>query len=388
MPIKILIVDDEHDVYTMINQQYENTIAGFEVNFISAYNGLEALNILEQNPDIDIILTDINMPVMDGLELLANVNKRWPSIKVIVISAYNDMKNIRKAMNQGAFDFITKPLEFTDLDRTIAGAVKLSKEYYLKVYEKSNEHEKLIEIEKELEAARNIQSAFIPTNFQQLLEHSNYEIYGTMKPANEVGGDYFDFFKIDDSNIGLVIGDVSGKGVPAALFMTMSRAALRCFSSINLSKCLHQTNEFLCNRNESCMFVTLFYGALNTQTNEFKYCNAGHNPPYLISSEGTVQEIGRNQGIALGVTEKFECIEQSIQLKSKDNIVFYTDGVTEAMNSDNKMFTESKLKQFLSLNANLPPKELTEGLVKDVEKFTKGAEQSDDITVFCIKSLK
>lgn len=387
MPIKILIVDDEHDVSTMINQQYESTIAGFDVSFISAYNGLEALHILEQNPDIDIILTDINMPVMDGLELLANVNKRRPAIKVIVISAYNDMKNIRKAMNEGAFDFITKPIEFADLDRTIAGAIKIAKDANLKSYEEANEHDKLIEIEKELEAARNIQSAFIPTNFHQLLERSNYEIYGTMKPANQVGGDFFDFFRIDDSNIGLVIADVSGKGVPAALFMTMSRAALRCFSSINLSQCLHLTNEFLCNRNESCMFVTLFYGALNTVTNELKYCNAGHNPPYILSADGSLKEIGRNQGIALGVTEKFECTEHTVALNNRDNLIFYTDGVTEAMNSNNEMFSESKLKQFLSQNATLPPKELTEGLVRDVQDFTKGADQSDDITVFSIKSL-
>lgn len=386
MVVKILVVDDEPDVAAMINQQYEKTLAGLPVEFISAYNGLEALNILEQQP-IDIVLTDINMPIMDGLELLSNVTKRWPSIKVIIVSAYNDMKNIRNAMNEGAFDFITKPIEFADLERTVVAAIKAAKESRLKALEKVGEHEKFMEIEKELEAARTIQSAFIPKNFQQLLEKTNFEIYGTMRPAKEIGGDFFDFFLIDESHIGMVIADVSGKGVPAALFMTMTRAALRCFSSNNVKEFLRQTNEFLCNRNESCMFVTLFYATLNTTTGELSYCNAGHNPPFIVSQDGSLQEIGRNQGRALGVMDQIDLVERKIKLGSGDNLVVYTDGVTEAMNANNEMFTEARLKEFLSKHADLPPKELINGLVSEVQVFVKNAEQSDDITAFCIKSL-
>jgi sigma-B regulation protein RsbU (phosphoserine phosphatase) len=387
MATKILVVDDEPDVSSLISQQYENTIAGFEVEFFYAYNGLEALTVLEQHPDIDIVLTDINMPLMDGIELLSNINKRWPLIKVIVVSAYYDMKNIRSAMNQGAFDFVTKPIEFSDLDRTVANAIRLGKDSRIKAYEKMHEHEKLIEIEQELQAARTIQSAFFPTNFEQFFEHTDFEIYGTVKPAKEVGGDFFDFFIVDESNIGLVIADVSGKGVPAALFMTMTRAALRCFSSTNLSECLKQTNEFLCNRNDSCMFVTLFYGLLNISTKEFKYCNAGHTPPLILSKEGTIQELGRNQGLALGISEIYESKEQRITLKNDDSLIFYTDGITEAMNSSEEMFTEKRLKEFLAKHASLPAKELINELGANVQAFVNSAKQSDDITIFCLKSL-
>lgn len=387
MAVKILVVDDEPDVAAMISQQYENTLAGYEVEFFFAYNGQEALNIIEHQP-LDIILTDINMPVMDGLELLAKVNRRWPLIKVIIVSAYNDMANIRKAMNQGAFDFITKPIEFSDLEKTVLGAIHDAKDTRLKAVEKANEHEKFMEIEKELEAARTIQTAFIPQNFQQLLEKTNFEIYGTMRPAREIGGDFFDFFVIDESQMGFVIADVSGKGVPAALFMTMTRAALRCYSSKNVSEFLRQTNEFLCNRNDSCMFVTLFYGTLDTKTGELTYCNAGHNPPFLVSRDGSLQEIGRNQGLALGVIDKIDLIEHKITLKSGDNLVVYTDGVTEAMNVKNEMFSEARLKDFLSKHASLPPKELINDLVSEIQTFTNYADQSDDITAFCIKSLK
>lgn len=388
MNVNILVVDDEPDVSTMISQQYENSIAGFDVTFTFASNGQEALQLIEKNPDIDIVLTDINMPIMDGLELLVNINKYWPLIKVVVISAYDDMKNIRKAMNQGAFDFITKPVDFADLELTVASAIRAGKEARMEAYKKGDEHAKLVEIEKELETARNIQSSIIPKNFSLVLGQKNFDIYGTMKPAKQVGGDFFDFFLLDDTHVGLVIADVSGKGVPAAMFMTMTRAALRCFASKGLLESLQLTNEFLCSRNDSCMFVTLFYGILNTMTGELKYCNAGHNPPMIVSSDGTLIEIGRNQGIPLGVLDVLECKESSVTLNSKDCLIYYTDGITEAMNVNFEMFSESRFKKFIKEHSNLLPKDLITDLVANVQDFAKNAEQSDDITVFCVKSLK
>lgn len=387
MAVKILVVDDEPDVSTLIAQQFENEIAGNPVEFFFAYNGHEALIILESQP-IDIILTDINMPVMDGLELLANVNKKWPLIKVIVVSAYDDMKNIRKAMNQGAFDFITKPVDFKDMEKTVGGAIKTAKEDRQRILDKTNEHEKYLEIEKELEAARFIQSAFIPQDFQQLLEKTNYEIYGTVRPAKEIGGDFFDFFVIDESKLGVVIADVSGKGVPAALFMTMTRAALRCYSSKNVTDILKDTNEFLCTRNDSCMFVTLFYAILNTKTGELIYCNAGHNPPLVLSKDGTMEEIGRNQGFALGVLDNIQLVERKFLLKSGDSLVVYTDGVTEAMNPNHEFFGEKRLKEYLVKHSQLAPKELITGLVSEVQSFVRSEYQNDDITAFSIRSTK
>jgi phosphoserine phosphatase RsbU/P len=386
MAVKILVVDDEPDVGGMISQQYENTLAGYPVEFFFAYNGREALNLMEAQP-IDVILTDLKMPVMDGLELLSHVNIRWPLVKVVVISAYNDIKNIRKAMNQGSFDFIIKPIEFEDLERTVGKAIKAAQDFRSIVSEKAIEHEKFMEIEKELEAARDIQSAFIPQNFQQLFEKTNFEIYGTMRPAKEVGGDFFDFFLVGQAQVGMVIGDVSGKGVPAALFMTMTRAALRCYSSQNIPAFLGQTNAFLCNRNESCMFVTLFYATLDTRTGELTCCNAGHNPPFIVSRDGSLQEIGRNQNFALGILDQIELAENKITLKSGDSLVVYTDGVTEAMNADQEMFGETKLKAYLMQHAHLSPKELILGLVSEVQSFVKSEHQSDDIAIFCIKNV-
>lgn len=388
MTMTILVVDDEREVSAIITQQYEDLIAREEVSFIFAFAGEEALKILEDTPEIEIVLTDINMPVMNGLELLSHITKRWPRIKVIIISAYNDMQNIRKAMNRGAFDFITKPIQLFDVEKTIEKASKTIKEDRLKLIEKLDDHQKLIEIEKELDAARNIQSAFIPKNFNQPLGQSDYKIYGSMKPAKEVGGDFFDFFPIDEMHVGLVISDVSGKGVPAALFMTMARAAFRCFTTDSVNTRIQLTNEFLCHRNDSCMFVTLFYGVFNTVSNELTYCNAGHNPPLIISADGSITEIGRNEGMALGIQSDTKFKEFKLILKIDDCLFFYTDGVTEAMNREGEMYGETRLKEFLSKHTDLSPQELMAALANHIKTFVEGAEQSDDITMFCIKSIK
>lgn len=390
MAVKILIVDDEPDVFSLITQQFENNIAGFEVNFIPAGNGKEAIEKLEQNPDVEVVMTDINMPIMDGLELLSIMNKRWPLIRVVVISAYGDMKNIRKAMNQGAYDFVIKPVDFQDLELTVAATIRASKEAHHQENEKATEHEKLIEIEKELEMARNIQSAILPKTFSHFAGNFAIEIYGTMRPAHVVGGDFFDFFSLDDSHVGMVIADVSGKGIPAALFMSMSRAALRCFASKKMSvlSCVQQTNEFLCSRNESCMFITLFYGVLNVITGELNYCNAGHTPPLILAENGTIEEVGKHQGLALGLSEEFPFIEKSLVLKERNYFLYYTDGVTEAMNEQGEMFGKQRLKECLLHNSDKTPSELINNIVAEIQSFIKNAEQADDITILCLKKLK
>lgn len=388
--VKILVVDDEPDVASLISQRFETQIAGFEVDFVFAENGKVALEKLDKDGGVDVVLTDINMPIMDGLELLGHINKRWPLIKVVVVSAYSDMKNIRMAMNQGAFDFVIKPIDFRDLELTVASSINAAKEARSNAIGKLTDHEKLIEIEKELEMARQIQSAVIPKDFTSFPGQFDYEIYGTMIPAKEVGGDFFDSFSLGGQLLGMTIADVSGKGVPAALFMSMSRAALRCFASKGLSvtECISQTNEFLCSRNDSCMFVTIFYGVLNFATGELHFCNAGHNSPLILSSDGKLEEIGKYAGIALGINENFQFVEGKTILKNNDCLLYYTDGVSEAMNESGEQFTVERLQQSLIKNVNKPVGDLIQGVLNDIKEFVHGAEQSDDITILCIKSRR
>lgn len=385
MALKILIVDDEPDVSLLISQQFEEKIESGEFEFVFAENGMDALEKLSANPDIEIILTDINMPIMDGIELLNKVMQIDPLIKTVMVSAYSDMENIRKAMNRGAFDFLTKPINFEDLkvtlDRTIIEAKALRSSL--------QEHDRLIDIQKELEIAKKIQEAIIPHNFDPMPENKTFEIYGKTIPSRIVGGDFFDFFTVAPTKLGITIADVSGKGIPAALFMAMTRAAIRCFASqtVPVTDCVNQVNHFLCAENESSMFVTLFYCVFDTENENFHYCNAGHNPPLIISQDGKITEIGKYEGISLGILTNPDLKEKIIQLKKNDCIVFYTDGVTEAMNINGEMYSEERLEKLLLENNDKPLSVLVQNLLDDIKAFVKDADQSDDISILCFRYL-
>jgi phosphoserine phosphatase RsbU/P len=209
-----------------------------------------------------------------------------------------------------------------------------------------------------------------------------------MLPAKHVGGDFFDFFTLNEDKIAFSIADVSGKGVPAALFMTMTRGLLRALGQKNESpeKCLIQLNELLSSENDSSMFVTAFYGIYNTSTGELVYCNGGHNPPYLLTSKEGPKQIARCEGLALGIMPNSDMFkEKTIQLNPTDRFLLYTDGVTEAMNIEHNLFTEDRLEHSLKDNFDKPLPEFVHTIVSDVKTFAGAHEQSDDITLLVIE---
>ena len=267
MAIKILSVDDEPDLEVLLSHYFRRKIRKGEYEFTFAHNGLEALKLMVEHPDFDIVLSDINMPEMDGLTLLSKINElRNPAQKCIMVSAYGDMKNIRTAMNRGAFDFATKPIDMEDLSLTIEKAVE--EVNYIK--QTQREHLQLESIQSDLAVAGEIQKAILPCRFPPFPEIKSLDIYASMTPAKEIGGDFYDFFRLDDNRIGLVIADVSGKGVPAALFMAVSNTLLRSISMTkdNSQDCIDELNRLLCRVNVNSMFVTVFYGILNYLTRE------------------------------------------------------------------------------------------------------------------------
>ena len=206
---------------------------------------------------------------MDGLTLLLKLKElKNPSLKTVVVSAYGDMDNIRTAMNRGAFDFLTKPINFEDLEITIN---KTLEEIWLQ-RNSMKEHDQLISIRQDLSVAREIQQAILPKVFPPFPNRKDFDIYASMVAAKEVGGDFYDFFMIDNDRLGFVIGDVSGKGVPAAIFMAVSRTLIRAtgLKGMTPSDCLHYVNNLLCNESVSCMFVTVFYGILNMKSGEME----------------------------------------------------------------------------------------------------------------------
>lgn len=385
MATKILSVDDELDLELLLTQYFRRKIRKGEYVFFFAHNGIEALQMLLENPDIDIVLSDINMPEMDGLTLLKKLNSRHnPALKVIMVSAYGEMSNIRTAMNNGAFDFATKPIDLEDLEVTIEKAV--AEIDFIKQTQK--EHGQLVDIKGDLALAAEIQLAILPTKFPPFDDLAErMDIYASMKPAKDVGGDFYDFYRIDDDHVGFTIADVSGKGVPAAIFMAVSHTLLRFAGrkSLDVVSVISESNDVLARESFNSMFVTLFYGIYNVRTGEVRYVNAGHNPPYVLRRNGSIEMLPASRNICLGVLEHYDFRADTVELKSGDAIVTFTDGVTEACSAANELYGEQRLETLLKDCAPCTARQTVTAINDAVRSHAEGTEQSDDITVLVLK---
>ena len=388
MATKILSVDDEMDLEMLLTQYFRRKIRKGEYEFHFAHNGLEALEMLLKDPTFDIILSDINMPEMDGLTLLTKINEmRNPALKCIMVSAYGDMSNIRSSMNNGAFDFATKPIDLDDLNLTIEKAIEQIK--YIK--NSQHEHSQLESINKDLAVAGEIQRAILPRIFPPFPDvQDKVDIAAQMIPAKDVGGDFYDFFRIDENRIGLVVADVSGKGIPAAIFMAVSRTLLRSngLRGGKPGECIYSSNNLLCKESVDSMFVTVFYGIYNIMTGTFDYCNAGHNQPYIVKDDGAVEQTPLSGNFIVGAMENTEYSDGELQLQPGDALVMFTDGVTEAFNNENEEYGEKRLEELLSKCNNDNCKQIVDNMFNDVKAFAGTAPQSDDITSLILKRIK
>jgi sigma-B regulation protein RsbU (phosphoserine phosphatase) len=343
--------------------------------------------MLLKEKDFDIILSDINMPEMDGLTLLTKINEMQnPALKCIMVSAYGDMGNIRQAMNNGAFDFATKPIDLDDLSLTIEKAIEQI--HYIKEMQK--EHNELTGIKGDLAVAREIQQAILPRIFPPFPEETgSMDIAASMNAAKDVGGDFYDFFRIDNDRIGFTIADVSGKGVPAAIFMAVARTLIRAtgIRGVSPAECMTYSNSLLSQESVNYMFVTVFYGIYNIRTGEVTYTNAGHNPPYLMRADGSVEMLPLSKDLVAGAIDDYKYSEETIRLEKGDTLLLYTDGVTEAIDEAVNEYGEERLKKLLAQNCKLSCHEIVEKVKADVKDFVGEAEQSDDITLLALKRL-
>ena len=387
MAVKILSVDDELDLELLLTQYFRRKIRKGEYEFHFAHNGLEALTMLLKEKDFDIILSDINMPEMDGLSLLTKINEmQRPSMKCIMVSAYGDMGNIRQAMNNGAFDFATKPIDLDDLSVTIEKAI----EQINFIKSMQQEHMQLESIKSDLAVASEIQQAILPRIFPPFPENAQQiDIAASMNAAKDVGGDFYDFFRIDNDHISFVIADVSGKGVPAAIFMAVSRTLIRAtgIRGVTPSECITYSNDLLVEESVNCMFVTVFYGIYNIRTGEVTYTNAGHNPPYVVKADGSIQRLPITKNVLVGFVEDFQFTEDTVQLEHGDTLLLYTDGVTEAINVNCEEYGTGRLKAVLARHGQSNCQEMIDAVKADVKAFAGEEEQSDDITLLAIKRL-
>ncbi|MAO66302.1 MAG: fused response regulator/phosphatase [Balneola sp.] len=380
---KILVVDDEPDLQMLILQRFRKQIQNDEYEFFFAENGEDALTMLNDSLKISLVLSDINMPKMDGLTFLSETQKlENPMFKTVIVSAYGDMDNIRTAMNRGAFDFVTKPIDFTDLNTTIEKTLK-----EIQLIQAGVENKKTLEaVQTDLETAARIQKKMLPQQFPPFPDRTDFSIYAEMHTAKQVGGDLYDFFLLDEDRLGFVIGDVSGKGVPASLYMAVSRTMIKAIASQidDPGRCLQTVNEMLIPESDLTTFVTVFYGVLNTKTGQVRYCNGGHNLPYVIRKDGMIEELENTNGLLLGKIDEIEFETKELTLQPEEKVLMFTDGVTEATNELGDMFEEPRLEKLLQKHAKDDTSKLVRNVIVDVLKFMNKADQSDDITVMSV----
>ena len=341
---------------------------------------------------IDELFSDINrlsrfivsVIVFSGLLLI---------IIIIVVSQsmtkpLTSLASATKLIAEGNFHVNIEPLDRKDEVGELNNAfisMQTSLQYHIENLKKTTAD--MEKIESEMRIAHDIQMSIIPKLFPPFPDRHEIDLYANLTPVKAVGGDLYDYFFADDRHLVLAIGDVSGKGVPASLLMAMTRTLLRAKYTRGLkpNEIVRIVNEDLCRDNLQKMFVTFFIGILDVYSGEFEYCNAGHNPPYLIRNGG-LQQLEVFHGYPIGI-QSSPYRSASLMLEAGDTLAMYTDGITDAENKNSELFEESHLEQVLLKNESLNAEELTKAILSAVDSFAEGMEQFDDMTLLTLRYL-
>ena len=268
--------------------------------------------------------------------------------------------------------------EFASLSDDINSTVTTLKHYI---------DEAAARFDKDLEIAKQIQGSALPSVFPPYPNRKDFSIYASMNAAKEVGGDFYDFYLVDENHLAFVVADVSGKGIPGAMFMMTSKTLIKSFaeSGLPVHEVLTNVNTQLCQNNEAGMFVTAWMGILDLQTGLIKFANAGHNPPLVKHKDGSYEFLKGKVNFVLAGMDMVKYKEQELQLQPGDEIYLYTDGVTEAHNINKELFGEERLLESLNSTKGMSVEEICHKVKQDVDAFVCDAEQFDDITMLCVR---
>jgi sigma-B regulation protein RsbU (phosphoserine phosphatase) len=383
----LLVVDDNEDNrYTLTRRLQREGYA----NLTSAADGREALELLGTR-GFDLVLLDVMMPGLTGHEVLERMraDPRLRHVPVIMISALDEIESVIRCIELGAEDYLPKPFNPTLLRARVGASL-----------EKKRLRDELVgslnQIETELQAARDIQLSMVPTDFAAPTARRPVELFATLEPARKVGGDLYDFFWGEDGRLYFVIADVSDKGAPAALFMARTKTMIRLVATLsrgtNVSlepgRIIGKVNEELCLDNRLGMFVTVFFGILDPVSAVVSFCNAGHNPPYIVSGVDGVAAIDGPRSKPLGIRPTFAYETGTHKLAPGDCVFLFTDGITEAMDPAGKLFSEERLESALRSLAGEPARTIVCTVIEKVRAFAADAPQSDDIAAMTIRLAK
>ena len=402
----VLVVDD-----TPANIQVLMETLKDDYRIVAAVNGERALQLAISDPPPDIILLDVMMPEMDGYEVCARLkaDAKTRDIPVIFITAMSDAQDETKGLELGAVDYITKPISPPVVSARVKSHLELKQAREIlknqnvileqRVAERTKEVLELQQVEFDLRAAKEkvenelniaaqIQKNILPSKFPAYPDRKEFELYALMQPARYVGGDFYDFFFVDDNTLALVMADVSDKGIPASLFMMVRRTLIASLAVDHRSPSivLEKANNVMCQNNESGMFVTVFLAFYDVLNGNLTASNAGHSAGLIIDPGGASREWAHTHGAALGFMEDLPYKEETMNLKAGQTLFLYTDGVTEAMSPDNELFGLAQLREMLKRKHDLELDKLCTDIEASLSEFQQG-QQFDDITMLALKRI-
>jgi len=341
--------------------------------------GVMPLEEAMRTSDVAICLTVLLSIIMFGIQFVA----LYILVKFIVVKKIQQVNDSLAQITDGNLNVVVNVRsnsEFASLSDDINMTVDTLKRYIA---------EAAARIDKELEFARIIQMSALPNTFPPFPDHKEFDIFASMNAAKEVGGDFYDFYLVDENKLAFIIADVSGKGIPAAMFMMTSKTLIKSLATEgnDIATVITAANSKLCENNEANMFITAFMGCLDLKTGKLEYVSAGHNPPLIKNGDGSFEYLPKSKTIVLAAMEGYPYKAQELQLEPGDVIYTYTDGVTEATDSSETLYGEDRLKAALDAKEWGSMEELCKGIKKDVDGFVGDAPQFDDITMIAIRWL-
>ena len=380
----ILVVDDNADNRDVLVRRVKRL--GY-ANVQTAEDGESALNLIGAQT-FDLVLLDVMMPGISGIDVLQDMRShgRLEDTPVIMISAGTETDTVAKCLELGAEDYLPKPFNPIVLRARVNSVLE-------KKLLRAEVRRQLARLEKELAQARDQQLSMLPTEFPPPTDQRPVEVHAVLHPAQEVGGDLYDVFEVGPDTLCVAVGDVSGKGVPAALFMARTRSLLRAgalqfFQAASRpprpSELAMVINEELCKNNASNMFATLFLGFLDLRSGTLAYVNAGHVPPFLLRG-GTAVLCESPADLPMGAMDGVEHTDSTIDLVAGDALVVVSDGVLDIENAAGQDYTLERVLADLTELSDAAPSAITGQMLSRALAFANGVPQFDDVTVLALR---
>ncbi|HSB64436.1 MAG TPA: SpoIIE family protein phosphatase [Thermoanaerobaculia bacterium] len=381
-PARLLVVDDVEVNRDLLMRRL--TQQGHEVEM--AANGREALDVLRSGKAFDLVLLDVMMPELDGYQVLEalRADATLRSLPVIMVSAVNEVESVVRCLEAGAEDYLSKPFNPALLRARVGSTLEKKRLRDVERLHAKN-------LERELEIGRNIQKSFLPRSLPVV---QGWEIAAMLRPARQVGGDFYDAFPLSGGGIGLAVGDVCDKGVGAALFVALVRTLLRAtaerlaanrpddWDRVVLEPVALTSDYVVRTHAETNMFATLFFAALDPASGALVWLNAGHEPPYLRRASGAVERLEPTAGaVGLMPDAIFEIARAT--LSPGDVLLAFTDGVTEARDPEGLLFGSGRLDALVGNGAAAP--DLVSAIAAAVDAHARGADPADDIALLAVR---